>query len=68
MDYLGRVHNGRIDLDGNVALPEGAQVIVSVLTDDVQGIDQGVTGAELLAAPFIGTWADRDDIGTLPES
>lgn len=67
MDYLGRVHNGRIDLEENVTLPEGTQVIVSVLDDNDQIIDQGITGEELLAAPFIGARAGRDDIGDTAE-
>lgn len=37
-------------------------MVVSILAGDEQVIDRGISGAELLAAPFIGVWADRDDI------
>jgi hypothetical protein len=67
MEYAGRVHNGQIDIEGKVTLPEGAQVIVTVLDHESQWMDQGITGEELLAAPFIGAWADRDDIGDTAE-
>jgi hypothetical protein len=61
MEYLGRVHHGRIDLENNARLPEGSQVLVVIL-DEQGNQPEGITGAELLAAEFIGEWKDRDDI------
>ena len=61
MEYIGHVHNGKILLEGDATLPEGARVVVSLVDDDAQV--EGITGAELLAADFIGAWADREDIG-----
>jgi hypothetical protein len=69
--YIGIVQNGQIRLEGDQVLPEGAQVRIIVVDndDDVEELeeDQGITGAELLQAPFIGVWADRDDIGDTVE-
>jgi hypothetical protein len=64
--YEGFVQNGQIHLDGDEHLPEGARVIVTLVGDD-PGEVRGITGEELLAAPFIGVWADRDDIGDTAE-
>ncbi len=66
MDYLGRVHKGKIHLEGDTYLPEGSQVLVTVL-DEGAGESEGITGAELLAAEFIGAWKERDDIGDTAE-
>jgi hypothetical protein len=66
MEYVGYVHKGRIQLTGGVNLPEGVQVIVKLVDED-DDVAQGVTGAELLAAKFIGVWAGRDDMGDTAE-
>ena len=66
MEYAGHVHKGQIRLARGVNLPEGAQVVVRLVDED-SDVAQGVTGADLLAAEFIGVWASRDDIGDTAE-
>lgn len=66
--YMGVVQNGQIHLEGDLTLPEGTRVTITVhAEDDDSGEPQGITGAELLKAPFVGVWADRDDIGDTAE-
>ena len=54
--YRGRVQNGRIVLDDDLTLPEGALV-------EIYALPEGITGAEILNSELMGLWADRDDIG-----
>jgi glycerol kinase len=40
---------------------------LEVVLDENADEPAGITGAELLAAEFIGAWKDRDDIGDTAE-
>jgi hypothetical protein len=61
--YQGTIHNGQIHFDDPPELPEGAQVIVTVVTEDQQAdMPVGMTGAQILESGIVGMWADRDDI------
>lgn len=63
--FFGTVQeNGQIQLEDDPHLPKGAKVRITLLQDDSAdaGEDQGITMAELLAAPFVGAWEDREDI------
>lgn len=60
--YQGTVLNGQITLEEKTILPEGAQVIVIVVTDDSSESMSGFTGQELLESGLVGMWADREDI------
>jgi hypothetical protein len=63
MAYQGTVQNGQIRVDNNPAIPEGAQVIVVVVTEGQQaGEQKALTLGDLLESPLIGMWADREDI------
>jgi hypothetical protein len=67
--YRGVVQeDGHIVVKGDADLPVGAEVIITVIDEDDEEEEvQGVTGEELLNAPFIGVWADRDDMGDTAE-
>lgn len=63
--YKGKVQNGEIQLEDVDRLPEGAQVVVTVVVSEQNGEEiqeRGITGAEILASGLVGMWSDRDDI------
>jgi hypothetical protein len=61
--YRGTVQDGQIRLQTDQPLPEGAEVVVVVVSDGTAADVRGITGAELLASGIVGMWADREDIG-----
>jgi len=56
--YRGKILDGVVHIIEGESLPEGADVIVVVVSEDAKGI----TGQEVLDSDLIGIWADRDDI------
>ena len=54
----GRVRNGRIEVDGKVALPEGASVEISVHESAKAGADQPGRSLYDRLKPFIGAVKD----------
>jgi hypothetical protein len=59
----GKVQNGTLVLAEPLTLPEGAEVVVRIETLDADAaatvlLDSG----DLAGLPFIGMWADRDDM------
>ena len=66
--YRGQIKDGKIELKDSPALPEGVEVIVVLVEAESEFLpERGITGAELLASPMVGIWADRDDIGDTVE-
>lgn len=69
--YYGTIEDqGKIQLEGDVSdLPVGKRIQVRILVedDDEEIDDEGISAQDLLNAPFIGVWADRDDIGDTVE-
>ncbi len=64
--FTGFVQNGQIHIEGNESLPEGAQVLITIIGaeedhDEVEEV-RGMTAEELLNSGLVGMWADRDDI------
>lgn len=59
--YQGTVQGGQIRMENDPVLPEGAQVIVVVQSEN-PAVIRGITGAEILASGLVGLWANRDDI------
>jgi hypothetical protein len=65
--------NGQIQIKGDAEIPAGTELIVTVVgehdrdEDDEKVEEEGISAEELLSAPFIGIWADRDDIGDSAE-
>jgi hypothetical protein len=57
--YQGTVKGGQIHFDDTPDLPEGAQVIVVLISE---GQKRALTLGDLLDSPLIGMWADREDI------
>jgi len=59
----GKVQNGTLVLAEPLTLPEGAEVVVRIETLDA---DDATTvlpdSGDLAGLPFIGMWADRDDM------
>lgn len=59
----GKVQNGTLVLAEPLTLPEGAEVVVRIETLDADDAATGsLDGADLTNLPFIGMWADRDDM------
>jgi hypothetical protein len=59
--YRGTVQDGNLMLTEPVALPEGTEVIVRVEPAEGQPSEAGAT-EDFTALPFIGMWADREDM------
>lgn len=62
----GIVSKGGIAFDRPLSLPDGAKVTVRVeVTSDTPVVDEAVQPADPTSRslPFIGQWADRDDLG-----
>jgi hypothetical protein len=61
----GVISNGGIALDKPVPLPDGSKVVVQIETaapDDSSQQDDEAVQALKAAFPFVGQWADRDDM------
>jgi hypothetical protein len=59
--YRGTVQGGNIVLTEPVQMPEGTEVIVRVEAAESQQNDIAAKG-DLTALPFVGMWADREDM------
>jgi len=59
--YRGTVQDGNIVLTEPIKLPEGTEVIVRVEPAESQHSDTAAT-EDFAALPFIGMWADREDM------
>jgi hypothetical protein len=60
----GKVQKGALVLAEPLTLPEGMEVIVRIETPDVSGATTVLPeGEDIANLPFVGMWADRDDIG-----
>jgi len=57
--YQGVVRDGQIQLQGDLQLPEGSEVIV-VLVGSAETVP--MTAADFAASEVAGLWADRADI------
>lgn len=61
--HRGKIHDGAIVLSEPVALPEGTEVIVSIAPAEAsQCADTMPQTANAITLPFIGIWADREDM------
>ena len=61
--HRGKIHDGAIVLSEPVALPEGMEVIVSIApVETAQGADTEPRLDKATTLPFIGIWADREDM------
>lgn len=58
--YQGTVRDGQIRFNNEPELPEGAQVILVVLSLPKE--QKALTLGALLDSPLTGIWADREDI------
>ena len=58
MVVRGHVRNGRIEVDGEVTLPEGASVEISVREASADGADKARRTLYDRLKPFIGTVKD----------
>jgi hypothetical protein len=59
--YYGTIQdNGQIQVEGDLAQDAGKRVLITVV--DGPDIEQGITGAEILASGLVGMWEDREDI------
>jgi hypothetical protein len=64
--YYGTIRDdGQIQADVDLVQDAGRRVKIEFI--DEPGKAQGITIKELRNAPFIGEWADRDDIGDTAE-
>jgi hypothetical protein len=63
MTYRGHVHNGAIILDEAAALPDGMEVVVSALTDEIQA---GTTKAK--SDRWMGRYKGTAEVPDLEES
>ena len=59
--HRGKVQDGNIVLTEPVELPEGTEVIVRVEPAENQQ-SQTAVKSPFTALPFIGMWADREDL------
>ena len=55
----GRIHNGKIELEAPLPLPEGTEVILHI--ESVPS-EQPAAGADFARLPFFGMWSDRTDM------
>jgi hypothetical protein len=58
----GKVQNGTLVLAEPLTLPEGAEVVVRIETLDANAATVLPDSVDLAGLPFIGMWADRDDM------
>jgi hypothetical protein len=61
--------DGHVQFKGDVDIPAGSELIITVVgeANRLNEEPEGITIKELRSAPFIGEWADRDDIGDTAE-
>ena len=65
MSYVhrGKIKSGAVILSEPVTLPDGTDVVVNIEpVEAIEDVDGSIADNTVASLPFIGIWADREDM------